>query len=241
MAQIMQTDKELINLVFLRSRDSPIQAYDKVLNAEYPDPRRCRTMRHGALLSIFPLAASKDLKLLQRPDIKEQILIKFHYIDNFNKDEKDLPDVSAEDLENIEELLEDGVNMELGKSSLARKRLCLHLSEGEDHADKMLGQPRTVLYQRTRQPHKEPTMPSKPQSMKGSGRQRPAGTIAPHGHMQITDNLGDAQVPGAWTASKRSYVKNSKAALVDVWVQPLTLLKTGRLDVRHKEAREILM
>ncbi|KAF8463734.1 hypothetical protein JB92DRAFT_2838871 [Gautieria morchelliformis] len=44
--------------------------------------------------------------------------------------------------------------------------------------------------------------------IRGSGRQRPAGTTAPHGHMQIIDNQGDTQVPGAWTASKRSHVKN---------------------------------
>ncbi|KAF8456148.1 hypothetical protein JB92DRAFT_3138118 [Gautieria morchelliformis] len=52
----------------------------------------------------------------------EQILIKFDYSDNFNKDKKELPEVPAEDLENIEELLENPVNMELEKLSLVRKR-----------------------------------------------------------------------------------------------------------------------
>ncbi|KAF8515669.1 hypothetical protein JB92DRAFT_3114805 [Gautieria morchelliformis] len=67
-------------------------------------------MNHGALLPMFPLAATKDLKLVKRPDLIEQVL----YIANFNKHKKELPDVPAEDLEHIEEFLEDDVNMERG-------------------------------------------------------------------------------------------------------------------------------
>ncbi|KAF8525444.1 hypothetical protein JB92DRAFT_3093633 [Gautieria morchelliformis] len=69
----------------------------------------------------------------------------------------------------------------------------------------------TLLYQRTRHPLKEPMMPYKPHQLRdrvGEGRQ-----------MQITDNLADAHVPGAWTASNWFAwfaVKNCKAALVDM-------------------------
>ncbi|KAF8507771.1 hypothetical protein JB92DRAFT_3121502 [Gautieria morchelliformis] len=63
---------------------------------------------------MFPLAATKDLTIVKRPDLIEQILTKFDYIANFNKHKKELPDVPAEDLEHIEELLEDDVNMERG-------------------------------------------------------------------------------------------------------------------------------
>ncbi|KAF8468749.1 hypothetical protein JB92DRAFT_3135468 [Gautieria morchelliformis] len=66
-------------------------------------------------------SATKDLKPLQRPDLIEQVLNKFDYIGDFNKHKKELPDVPAEDLEKIEELLNDDVNMVLGKSSLVRK------------------------------------------------------------------------------------------------------------------------
>ncbi|KAF8525448.1 hypothetical protein JB92DRAFT_2826784 [Gautieria morchelliformis] len=220
MAQKMQTDKGSINLMFSGSRPTPIEAYDKVLNAEYPDPRRGRAMNHGVSLSMFPLAAAKDLKLLQRPDLIEQILIKFDYIDNFNKNKKELPDVPVEDLENIEELLEDDVSMELGKSSLARK---LHTTASKNQA-----------------PAKTPGCQAN--HVDRSGRQRPTGTIAPHGHMQITGQPGGGPSSRCLDRIKAFCCEKLKSgASRRVWVQPLTLLKTGRLDVLRKEAREILM
>ncbi|KAF8490296.1 hypothetical protein JB92DRAFT_3147897 [Gautieria morchelliformis] len=91
-------------------------------------------MNHGASLSMFPLAATKDLKLLQRGDLIEQILIKFDYIDNFSKDKKELPDVPAEYLENIEERWRMMSIWSWG-SRVSRA------SDDEDHADNMLGQP----------------------------------------------------------------------------------------------------
>jgi hypothetical protein len=74
------------------------------------------TMNHGA--SLFP-GGTKNLKLVNHPDRMEHVLIKFDYMrHNFNKNKKLHPHVPDEDPENIEDVLEDGIDKELGKLSL---------------------------------------------------------------------------------------------------------------------------
>ncbi|KAF8516071.1 hypothetical protein JB92DRAFT_2829459 [Gautieria morchelliformis] len=158
-----------------------------------------------------PLAATKDLKLLQRGDLIEQILIKFDYIDNFNKDKRELPYVPAEDLENIQELLEDDVNMELGKSSLARKRT---------QSRYCIKEPGT--------PTKNPRCQANLEAMvsaKAGGYDR---SVWSHAHYRQ---------PRRRPCSR--FLDRIKAF---TYVGPAPhLLKTARLDVFRKEAREILV
>jgi hypothetical protein len=73
-------------------------------------------MNNGALL--FP-ATTKDLKLVNRPNVMEHVWIKFDYMHhNFNKYKKEHPDISAEDPESIEDVLGDGVEKGQAKLSL---------------------------------------------------------------------------------------------------------------------------